>query len=78
MNKSNKGRLRTALKSIRTQIATGKIDEAKTNLSDIYSVLDKMVLKKIIHRNTADRYKSRLTKRILVKSQPAGSPAVAR
>lgn len=70
-NQRNKSRLRTILKSVQSTIETGRADEARAKLSEVYSVLDKMIQKGILHKNTAARYKSRLTKRISALSAPA-------
>ena len=40
------------------------VDGAKKALSATVSIVDKMATKGIIHRNTAGRYKSRLTARL--------------
>lgn len=50
---------RTAIKSLRS--ATDKT-EASSKLKDIYSMLDKLAKKNIIHRNKASNQKSKLTK----------------
>ncbi|MBI1746237.1 MAG: 30S ribosomal protein S20 [Acidobacteria bacterium] len=65
INKGNKSRLRTALKAIRVKIEDGLVAEARSALPQLYSVLDKMIQKGVIHENAVARYKSRLTKQIL-------------
>ena len=62
-NRDNRSALRTGLKAIRAALNAGKIDEAKALLSAATSLVDKMAGKGIIHRNTAGRYKSRLSAR---------------
>ncbi|MGH9257258.1 MAG: 30S ribosomal protein S20 [Vicinamibacterales bacterium] len=64
-NRQMRARLRTALKSIRASLDTTDLDGAKAALSRTVSIVDKMATKGIIHRNTAGRYKSRLTARLL-------------
>lgn len=66
-NRQFRAKLRTALKNIRASIESGKIAEAKIALSDTFSLIDKMSTKRIIHDNTAARYKSRLVKRLAKK-----------
>ena len=62
-NRELRSTLRTALKNIRAAIDAGRTADAKGLLSDTFSVIDKMAGKGIIHRNTASRYKSRLSAR---------------
>ena len=63
-NRQMRSRLRTALKSIRTSLDTKDVGGAKAALSRTVSIVDKMATKRIIHRNTASRYKSRLAARL--------------
>ena len=63
-NRELRSRLRTALKAIRASLDAKDIDGAKSALSATVSIVDKMATKGIIHRNTAGRYKSRLTVRL--------------
>ena len=63
-NRQLRSRLRTALKAIRASLDAKDIDGAKTALSATVSIVDKMATKGIIHRNTAGRYKSRLSARL--------------
>jgi small subunit ribosomal protein S20 len=63
-NRQLRSRLRTALKAIRASLDDKDIDGAKKALSATVSIVDKMATKGIIHRNTAGRYKSRLTARL--------------
>ena len=63
-NRQMRSRLRTALKAIRASLDEKDLEGAKTALSKTVSIVDKMATKGIIHRNTAGRYKSRLTARL--------------
>ena len=63
-NRQMRSRLRTALKSIRASLDAKNIDAAKEALNRTVSIVDKMATKGIIHRNTAARYKSRLSSRL--------------
>jgi small subunit ribosomal protein S20 len=63
-NQINRHKLKTQLKKMRTAITGGKSAEAKTLLPATYGVIDRSVQKGVIKKNTARRYKSRLTKRI--------------
>ncbi len=68
-NRQLRSRLRTALKAIRASLDDKDLDSAKAALGETVSLVDKMATKGIIHRNTASRYKSRLSARI----RPAAS-----
>jgi small subunit ribosomal protein S20 len=62
INRSNRSALRTSIKKLRAAVAAK--DETATGelLIPTVSLIDKAVNKGIIHKNTAARYKSRLTK----------------
>ena len=64
INQMNRHRLKTQLKKMRAAISSGKPDEAKTLLNQTFGVIDRSVQKGVIKKNTAGRYKSRLTKRV--------------
>ena len=62
-NRQLRSKLRTGLKALRKAV-DGTDQTAKTEaLVGAQSLVDKMASKGIIHRNTAARYKSRLTAR---------------
>ncbi len=61
VNRNNRSKLRTQIKKMRTTIAGGDQSQSSEILTATVSVIDKAVNKGIIHRNTAARYKSRLT-----------------
>ena len=63
-NRALRARLRTGLKSIRKSLDDKNVDGARSALTKLQSLVDKMATKGIIHRNTASRYKSRLAARI--------------
>ena len=63
-NRQMRSKLRSALKAIRASLDAKDIDGAKAALSQTVSIVDKMATKGIIHRNTAGRYKSRLSARM--------------
>ena len=60
--------LKNEQKKFRKALAEGKADSAKTELAKLTSSLDKAAKRGIIHKNVADRKKSRLTK-ALVKTK---------
>ena len=61
-NRKYRSQLRSTLKQIRTAIEKDK-GAVKTELNQAISLIDRMAGKGIIHRNTASRYKSRLSAR---------------
>ena len=67
-NRQLRSRLRTALKAIRARLDAKDLPGAKAALQGTVSIVDKMATRGIIHRNTAGRYKSRLSARF---SKPA-------
>jgi len=58
-NRMYKGKMRAIIREINS-VQTK--DEAIKLLPKVYSNVDKLAIKGIIHKNTAARYKSRLTK----------------
>jgi small subunit ribosomal protein S20 len=70
-NRQLRTRLRRALRDIRAAIDEGDADQVKDALRSTISLVDKMAGKGIIHRNTAARYKSRLSTRVTRKSAAA-------
>ena len=67
-NRKYRSQLRSTLKQIRTFLDDTKAGNdqaaAKKQLNEAISLIDKMAGKGIIHRNTASRYKSRLSARV--------------
>jgi small subunit ribosomal protein S20 len=63
-NRSNRSSLRTFLKQFNDQLESGKIDDAKNSLPQLYAEIDKSEHKKAISGNAAARQKSRLTRRL--------------
>jgi small subunit ribosomal protein S20 len=63
-NRQMRSKLRTALKSIRASLDAKDFDGARSALNKTVSLVDKMAGKGIIHRNTAGRYKARLSARL--------------
>jgi small subunit ribosomal protein S20 len=63
-NRQLRSKLRTGLKKLRAAAAVDNKDEAKAALTGTQSLVDRMASKGIIHRNTAARYKSRLSARV--------------
>jgi small subunit ribosomal protein S20 len=70
-NRQLRTRLRSALRDIRAAIDSDDPGKVKDALRSTISLVDKMAAKKLIHRNTAGRYKSRLAGRVARKSAAA-------
>jgi small subunit ribosomal protein S20 len=64
INRANRSKLRTQVKKLRTAISTSDKGASGELLNPTVSLIDKAVNKGIIHKNTAARYKSRLTKHV--------------
>jgi small subunit ribosomal protein S20 len=63
-NASLKSTLRTAVKKVRKAIAAGDKAAATAQLQASQAVIDRIADKKIVHKNTASRTKSRLAQAI--------------
>ena len=63
-NASLKSALRTAVKKVRKAITAGDKAAATSQLKASQSVIDRITDKKIVHKNTASRTKSRLAQAI--------------
>ena len=61
INRSNRTRVRSAIKKLRTALSAGNSQELNTLLPETISTIDKAVQKGVMHKNAAARYKSRLT-----------------
>ena len=63
-NAAVRSTVRTSVKSARAAIEGGQGDQAREALLHTIQVLDKAVTKGVIHKNTAARKKSRLTRQL--------------
>jgi len=63
-NSATKNRARTLVARVRRAADTGDKQEAEAGLTAALSALDKAASKGAIHRNTASRRKSRLTRAV--------------
>jgi small subunit ribosomal protein S20 len=66
-NRNNKSQFRTALRKFRAALQSGNNADAKSLFGETTSMIDKAAKKGLIHKNTAARYKSRLSARLLAK-----------
>ena len=64
INRSNRSKLRTQIKKLRGALASSDKKVSGELLNPTVSIIDKAVNKGLIHKNTAARYKSRLTKHV--------------
>jgi small subunit ribosomal protein S20 len=63
-NRGHRSRLRTAIKRLRAAVASGDSGKVQEILPQTLTIIDATAQKKIIHTNTASRYKSRLTRAV--------------
>ena len=61
VNRSNRSSLRTQIKSLRAALEAGDKAQSQELLIPTIALIDKSVNKGVLHKNTAARYKSRLT-----------------
>jgi small subunit ribosomal protein S20 len=63
-NRANTSRLRGSLRELRESLAKGDKAAAEKVYRSTVSSLDKAIQKGVLHKNTAARYKSRLSARV--------------
>lgn len=63
INRSNRTKLRTSVKNLRSALKGGDAGKVTALLPKTISEIDKAVQKGVLHRNAAARHKSRLTVR---------------
>lgn len=64
VNTARRSQLRSQLKKLRSLLARKDATSAKRELTRTVSILDRSVSHGILHRNTAARHKSRLTRQV--------------
>jgi small subunit ribosomal protein S20 len=64
INRARKSRMKSAIKTMRKLIAEKNIDNATKGLPALFSTMDRMAKTGVIKKNTAARYKSRISKRV--------------
>ena len=64
INTARRSRLRSQLKKLRALLVEKDAAGARRELSRTLSILGRSVTKGILHRNTAARHKSRLTRQV--------------
>ena len=76
-NKAQMSALRTQIKKFRTALEAGDLERARTEYQATARALDKAVTKGIIHRNNADRRKSRLARELAKMADAAQAGTAA-
>jgi small subunit ribosomal protein S20 len=61
VNRANRTHVRTLMKRLRTAITAGDATSAGNLLQPAMSAIDQAITKGVLHENTGNRYKSRLT-----------------
>jgi small subunit ribosomal protein S20 len=64
INKARVSALRTQIKKLRSSVKAKDASAASQELTRTISVIDRSLRKGILHKNTAARYKSRLTRTV--------------
>jgi len=64
INRARKSVLKTEIKHLDTAIDAGDTDQAKNQLKDLARKLDKFSTTSTMHKNTAARIKSRMSRRV--------------
>ena len=67
-NAAQKSNFRTSIKKVLKSLSDKNKDQSNANFKEAMSVMDKLVIKGLIHKNKAARQKSRLNKKIQVLS----------
>ena len=63
-NVTLRSRMRTAIRKVSDAVAKGDKNDAQASYKAAVPLIDTLVNKSIIHRNAANRYKSRLSARV--------------
>jgi len=61
VNRANRTRVRSAIKRLRTAITAGDATAAANLLQPTLSAIDAAIAKGVLHENTGNRYKSRVS-----------------
>ena len=73
VNRLRKSRLRTQVRKMRRLLAAGDAQAAQAALPETYSLVDRAANWGVIKKNTAARYKSRLTASLHKLTAPAAA-----
>jgi small subunit ribosomal protein S20 len=69
-NATTRSGVRSAVRTVRSALESGAAAEARAQLTRAIRLLDKAVTKGVLHRNTAARRKSRLTRQLNALATP--------
>ena len=72
-NASQRSTVRTYIKKVIAAVSSNDSEAAKSALVQAIPVIDKMVSKGILHKNQAERYKSRLSGKVKALQLSAAS-----
>lgn len=64
-----KRRFKSVIREFRDELTAKNLEKAKSLLPKVYQAVDKAAKKKVIEKNTASRYKSRLTRSLQVATK---------
>lgn len=67
--------MRTYMKRVRSALKSGDVEGASSTMPQALTAIAKAALKGVIHRNTASRYVSRLSRALNVARSSATPPA---
>jgi len=70
-NVSIKSAVKTAIRKVLETVKAAKSEELTAALNKAYSIIDKAVSKGVLHKNTAARKKSRITRHINKQQVPS-------
>lgn len=70
-NVALRSRMRSAISRVNAAVASGDAEAARGSYEAAVPLIDTLVNKRVIHRNQADRRKSRLAARVKALSQGA-------
>jgi small subunit ribosomal protein S20 len=73
VNRLRKSRLRTQVRKMRRLLATGDVQGAQAALPQTYSLVDRAAKWGVIKKNTASRYKARLTSHLKKLTTPTAA-----
>ena len=63
-NAAQKSNFRTSIKKVLKSLSDKNKDQSNENFKEAMSIMDKLVIKGLIHKNKAAKQKSRLNKKI--------------
>lgn len=69
-NRYWKTRCKNVVKKVLDNVANGNAEASVASLNEAQSILDKAVVKGVLHRNTASRKKAMLTAKVKTLSAP--------